>query len=144
MRRKARELAFHIIFEASYLEEEFKKDIDGQIQNYFRAHENPDIQTKEFVIHLVKGVLDKLSELDEEIAAAATNWRLDRFDRVTLNLLRLATFELKTPDQGGVQLGPEIVIDEAIELAKIYGGDDVPGFINGILDALAGLKKAKN
>lgn len=70
--------------------------------------------------------------LDAEIAAAAEHWRLERLAVVERNILRLAVAELrqgKTP--------PKVAIDEAVELARWFGGAKAPAFVNGVLDALA-------
>ena len=79
--------------------------------------------------------LDALADdaIDLVIQGAATNWRLDRMAMLDRSVLRLGTFELlHRPD-----VPVAVVIDEAVELAKAYGGDESPRFVNGILARIA-------
>jgi len=82
---------------------------------------------------LIAGVIAHRADLDREITARATNWRLERMGAVDRNLLRLCAFEIL---YGGDQVPPVAAINEAIELAKEFGDTDSPKFINGILDRL--------
>lgn len=85
-----------------------------------------------FAKELISGVTAHRSELDAVLAAHARNWRLTRMATVDRNVLRLAVFELlhsMTP--------APVVIDEAVELARRFGGERSPAFVNGILDAIA-------
>lgn len=84
-----------------------------------------------FMESLVRGTVDRMTSLDEKIAAKASNWRLDRMPAVDRNILRLAVYEMlveSTP--------PPVVIDEALEIARQFSGDDSVSFINGVLDAV--------
>lgn len=86
----------------------------------------------EFAWELVSEVCARAACLDERIAARARNWRVSRMAAVDRNILRLAAYELvhtSTP--------APVVMDEAVELARRYGSEASPGFVNGILDALA-------
>jgi N utilization substance protein B len=88
---------------------------------------------REFAWSLVSEVCAHAEELDRQIASRARNWRISRMAAVDRNVLRLGAYELAytaTP--------PAVVIDEAVELARRYGSDASPAFVNGILDALAG------
>lgn len=85
-----------------------------------------------FAKELITGVVAHRTPLDETLAAHAKNWRLERMATVDRNVLRLAVFELcysTTP--------AAVVIDEAVELARRFGGEKSPSFVNGILDAVA-------
>ena len=81
---------------------------------------------------LVSGVCAHCAQLDERIAARARNWRVSRMAAVDRNILRLGSYEL-----GYTATPSPVVIDEAVELARRFGSDASPGFVNGILDALA-------
>jgi N utilization substance protein B len=85
----------------------------------------------EFTRLLVAGVREHRGELDERITRAAANWSLDRMAATDRNLLRLGAYELL---YGGVP--PKVAIDEAVELAKRFGGAQSAQFVNGILDHL--------
>jgi N utilization substance protein B len=87
-------------------------------------------EEKAFVEHLVHGVREHLESIDDSIARASRNWRLDRMARVDRNLLRLAVFELRhSKDVPG-----RVALNEAIEIAKRFGTAESPAFVNGILD----------
>jgi N utilization substance protein B len=79
----------------------------------------------------VKGVEAERAELDRRLVAVARNWRLERMAHVDRNLLRLAAWEILF---GGTP--PAVAIDEAVELAREFGDDASPRFVNGVLDAL--------
>ena len=85
-----------------------------------------------FAKELVISVSDNLAALDAQISQHARTWRVARMAAVDRNILRVAAFELiHTPTPIGV------VLDEAVELARRFGSDASPAFVNGILDALA-------
>lgn len=86
-----------------------------------------------FAEELVDGVTAKRDELDALIAAHAEHWRVSRMAAVDRNVLRLATYELCNTGTPAA-----VVIDEAIRLARRFGEDRSPGFVNGVLDAIAG------
>lgn len=81
---------------------------------------------------LANQVIQSLNKIDQVIAKCAPEWPIDQINRVDLSVLRLAIFELiikkKEP--------PKVIIDEAVELAKEFGGESSPGFINGVLGAI--------
>lgn len=86
-----------------------------------------------FAEELVRGVADHAAEIDGILSAKASNWSLDRMALLDRALLRLGTFELlHRPD-----IPRAVTIDEAVELAKAYCGDDSPRFVNGVLAAVA-------
>ncbi len=96
------------------------------------AHFEMPEGSRAFAKELVISVSENRGCLDEEIARHARNWRVSRMAAVDRNVLRLAAFELvytETP------IG--VVLDEAVELARRFGSESSPAFVNGILDALA-------
>ena len=89
-----------------------------------------------FAKELVCGVAGAGEVIDEHLRAAARNWRLERMAVVDRNILRLATYELletSTP--------VAVVLDEAVQMAKRYGDDPSPSFVNGVLDGVARVLK---
>lgn len=78
-----------------------------------------------------KRVMAKKDELDAEIQKAATEWPIDKLNRVDLAVLRLAVYELKNSDTP-----PKVIIDEAVELAKEFGSENSPSFVNGVLGTI--------
>ena len=83
-------------------------------------------------IGMAEAVVDARARLDPELEHAADRWRLERLAVVDRNLLRLAALELES-----ATTPPKVVIDEAVRLARWFGGPKSPGFVNGILDRLA-------
>jgi len=77
----------------------------------------------------VKEIMLQVNELDSQIQAAATDWPIDKLNRIDLAILRLAVYELLVEKTQPTK----VIIDEAVELAKEYGGDSSPGFVNGAL-----------
>ena len=86
----------------------------------------------EYAQALVRGTIDHREEIDAMIRGQADNWRLERMPPVDRNILRLAIYEMLY-EQDTPKL---VVVDEAIELAKKFGGDESGQFVNGILDAV--------
>ncbi len=86
---------------------------------------------QEVVPELGKKILDNKEVLDNKIAGAAPAWPIDKLNKIDLAVLRLAVYELsftKTP--------PKVVIDESVELAKEFGSENSPSFINGVLGTI--------
>ncbi len=87
----------------------------------------------EFAKHLVAGVLEKIEAMDKLIARYAPEWPLDQMAVIDRNILRIAIYEFLASDKTPVK----VAINEAVELAKSYGSDSAPRFINGVLGSLA-------
>jgi transcription antitermination protein NusB len=81
---------------------------------------------------LVRGVSAHRAELDEILARLSQNWRVERLARVDRNVLRLALFELAHCQ---ADVPARVVINEAVELAKRFGSEEAPAFVNGLLDS---------
>jgi N utilization substance protein B len=92
-----------------------------------------DAEAQQFAAELVTGAAEHAARLDELIAGASKNWRIDRMSRVDRNILRLGACELVAFASVPVR----VVINEAIELAKRFGTAESPAFVNGVLDRVA-------
>ncbi|UFS71201.1 transcription antitermination factor NusB [Geomonas sp. RF6] len=136
IRREGRELALQALY---------SKDLDLQeggvalkrIAESFAEGEEPtlEIHSKayEFASELVHGVMANLAAIDAVIAEKSKHWSMSRMARVDLNIMRLAVFELMfRPD-----IPKNVTLNEAIEVAKKFGSEDSPAFVNGILDEVA-------
>lgn len=88
--------------------------------------------TKEFIEKTVDGVIDHIDEVDTLIKEYATNWPMEQMTLVDRNILRLGVYEMKYNEE----IPPKVAINEAIELAKAYGGPSSGKFVNGILGAM--------
>jgi len=93
---------------------------------------NASPAVRDRAIGLAEAVVGARARLDPALEQAADRWRLERLAVVDRNLLRLAALELESP-----ATPPKVVIDEAVRLARWFGGPKSPGFVNGILDRLA-------
>jgi len=87
----------------------------------------------EFASNLVHGVIQHLAQIDELIARYAPEWPLDQMAVIDRNVLRIAIYEFLI--DGGTPV--KVAINEAVELAKTYGSDSAPRFVNGVLGTLA-------
>jgi N utilization substance protein B len=90
-------------------------------------------EAKPFTRELAEGTTAHRAELDEEIAAHARGWTIDRIAPLEKNVMRVALYELHHRDDIPV----EVTLDEAVNLAKEYCGTDAPGFVNGVLGSAA-------
>lgn len=129
-RTELREKTFMLLFRADFHEGE---EMPEQIELYFDtqgvAVEGKD---REYVENKVKDILLHMTELDIDIDNASQSWELNRIDKVSLTILRLAYYEIKYEED--VPTG--VAINEAVELAKKFGQDDASVFVNGILGKL--------
>lgn len=126
-RRKARELALTALFQA-----EMNSVSPEQGFPLLCEHFEFSRMAVPYAEELVNGIADKWEEINLRIAESAVNWRVSRMSVLDRNIIRLAAYELLYRDD----VPPRVAIDEAIELAKLYCGEDSPSFINGILDAI--------
>ncbi|NQV13469.1 MAG: transcription antitermination factor NusB [Parcubacteria group bacterium] len=112
----------------------YNKD-DKQIDKFIAeniAKFAPDADDKDFVIDSIKGVLKHVGEIDELIEETAPEWPLDQITMVDRNVLRLGIYELAYTDD----IPPKVAINEAIELAKTFGGKSSGKFVNGVLGTI--------
>ncbi len=127
-RRQSRESALQVLYQI---------DMSGteprQALGLFWQCFEPPADIREFTTELVEGTYKERTRLDELIAAAADHWRIGRLPKVELNLLRMGVYELLSYPQ----IRANVTINEAIEIARLYCGDEAPTFINGVLDRVA-------
>ena len=127
VRRRARERALQFLFGLDFTRYAWDSALDDFWTN------NPSrVSVKEYATKLVRGVSENRDALDEAIIGALDRWSMERVGAVERNVLRIALFEMR--HCGDV---PEkVAINEAIEVARNYGADDAPRFVNGVLDRL--------
>ena len=135
-RRIARELAVQALYKLDMLGDTAAPGALG----LFWEHFVPDGierggDSEQFAREIVSGVEDNRARIDELIAAATEHWKMPRLSRVDLNVLRLATFELLARPE----IPAAVTLNEAIEIARRYGSEDSPAFVNGVLDHIAGV-----
>jgi len=130
-RHRSREAALQALYAADIAGEPDLARAQASLDALAEHFELP-AGAKAFAKELVLGVASHRDEIDRQISAVAHRWRLDRMAAVDRNVLRLATYEIVfagTPR--------EVVIDEAVELARRFSDEASPRFVNGVLDALA-------
>jgi N utilization substance protein B len=131
-RHRSRQRALQVLF----LWDQRKQAIDEAISSFYEtlASEEDDplrAEPDEFMEELVRGASEKATDIDRQITEKSEHWRLERMPAVDRNILRLAVYEMSA-----LQTPPPVVIDEALELARQFSGDESVSFINGVLDAL--------
>jgi len=89
---------------------------------------------KKYLEEKVEKIMAVIPELDEELDKVAEGWKTNRMGKVELTILRLAVYEMKKDEE----IPEKVAINEAVELAKKFGGDEAPAFVNGILAKLIG------
>jgi N utilization substance protein B len=92
----------------------------------------PGLEEREFTQKLVDGVMEHLKEIDQIIASYAPSWPINQITIVDRNILRIGVFELKF----STEVPPKVAINEAIELAKSFGGAASGKFVNGVLGSM--------
>lgn len=113
-RRRARELVLRALFQKDFVGESAELELPAD----------------PYAREVLEGIEAHQEEIDHLVEERAEGWRLERLYSVDRNILRLAIYELLYRED----VPPEVVIDEAVELAKKYGTERSPAFINGILD----------
>lgn len=130
-RHRSRRRALQVLFEW-----DMRRDsVDRAIAHYYDTlySEESEKQPKQdrFMEELVRGTVANSDEIDKKIEAKSEHWRLERMPVVDRNILRLAIYELTQQ-----AVPAPVIIDEALELARQFSGDESLSFINGILDAV--------
>jgi N utilization substance protein B len=131
-RHRSRQRALQVLF----LWDQRKQPVDDAIRSFYEtlSSEEDDPQPTapdEFMEELVHGTSEHASEIDSRITSKSDNWRIERMPIVDRNILRLAIYEM-----GELRTPAAVVIDEALELARQFSGDESVSFINGVLDAV--------
>ncbi len=130
-RREIRKHLFCIMFDAGFYG---KDEYDEQFDMYWDAlEETPEDDIKNEIYDKFTAIMEKCPEIDEVIDADTRGWKIERLCTADVNILRIAIYEMKWDDSVPLR----VAINEAVELAKIYGTDHSPGFINGILGSVA-------
>ena len=144
-RRELREHCFKMLFSANFYDAE---EAERQLDNYFDAPEEDETDAeghtevlhqvtleekdREYLQNRVEQIIEAIPELDAALNQVAEGWKTRRMGKVELTILRLALYEMKKDET----VPEKVAINEAVELAKRFGGSDSPAFVNGILAKL--------
>ena len=145
-RREARCHAFRIIFQFPYRENITESDIAEIKASYYEFitgdSENPSRPAErdaDYIDRVVWGVFEHRNQIDMVISNFLRDWTIDRINKADLALMRLSIYEMLC--ESDVPLG--VAVNEAVELAKEYGADESPSFINGVLGSVSREIRAK-
>jgi N utilization substance protein B len=127
-RRRARRVTLEVLYEY-----DIAQHPPGEILQRRLQANQMDTSGAEFASHLVQGTLKYMEGMDILIARYAPEWPLEQMAVIDRNILRIAIFEFVASEETPVK----VAINEAVELAKTYGSDSAPRFINGVLGTLA-------
>ena len=127
MRRKSRELALQILFQTEFTPELTISDLASLFEKKMET------SIVDYAKEIVNGVKSNRERIDTSIQEASRHWKIDRMASVDRNILRSAVYEMIYAKD---TVEHKIVINESIEIAKVYGTQDSGAFVNGILDQI--------
>ena len=139
-RHLSRSIAMQSLYEWDFFgkEGDFEKAVERNLKEF-----GPGLadENKNFIKEITKGVIEHLAEIDEIIKKTAPQWPLEQISIVDRNILRIGIYELLYGDKKAVP--PKVAINEAIELAKGFGGENSGKFVNGVLGTVYKLLEEK-
>ncbi|HEX3077530.1 MAG TPA: transcription antitermination factor NusB [Lachnospiraceae bacterium] len=129
-RREIREHLFRMLFRKEFHD---LSELDEQIVLYFEMLEEPVEKDLDYLKDKFNKILEHIDEINGLIESVTEGWKINRIGKIDLTILRLAIYEMKYDDD----VPTKVAINEAVEIAKVFGGDSSPAFINGVLAKLA-------
>ena len=130
VRSKLREHVFKMLFQIEFNDAE---DMFERLRNYFELLEDAADNDMEYIQAKYEAVAARVPEIDSMLNEIAKGWKTSRMSKVDLTVLRLAVYEMKWDED----IPEGVAINEAVELAKRFGGENSSSFVNGILGKLA-------
>lgn len=131
VRTELREHVFKMLFQVEFNRPD---EMPEHLRLYFESLEHATDRDQEYIRTKYEKVIPLIPEIDALINAKSTDWKTKRMNKVDLAILRLAVYEMKwDPD-----IPTGVAINEAVELAKRFSGEESPAFVNGVLGRLAG------
>lgn len=127
IRRIAREVVLQSLFQIDFANTEAEAALEASLAEH---QEKEAAKAKPYAEKTLQGVLANLAEIDAKLGEYAIDWTVERMSATDRNILRIAVYEMMYADE---KLVPSIAINEAVEIAKMYGTEESPKFINGIL-----------
>jgi len=129
-RREIREHLFRMLFRKDFHE---VTELNEQIDLYFDSLKEPREDELHYLKERFQNIMEKIPDIDTILAEASSGWKLNRMGKVDLTIMRLAIYEIKYDKD----IPTKVAINEAVEIAKIFGGDSSGSFVNGVLAKLA-------
>ena len=134
IRSKQREHIFKMLFQIEFNDE---ADMPEHLKYYFETLDNATEAEKVYIQNKYEAAARLVPEIDVLLNENTKGWKTSRMNKVDLTILRLAVYEMKWDED----IPERVAINEAVELAKKFGGDDSPSFVNGVLGRLARREK---
>lgn len=129
-RRELRTHTFKLLYRSFFYDSE---EMKAQEDLFFNDSElQIDVFDTEYVRNRVNAIIEKIDEIDAAIDSKTDNWKVNRMNYVDLTIIRLAYYEINYDDD----IPMAVAINEAVDLAKIYGGEESSSFVNGVLAKL--------
>ena len=125
-RHTIRKHIFSMLFRVEFHDSD---ELQSQDELYMDSIEKITDKEREYMETKTNKIIERLPELDARLEAASEGWKISRMGKVELTILRLALYEILFDEE----IPTNVAIDEAVELAKTYGGDTAPAFVNGVL-----------
>ena len=125
-RRELREQIFKMLFRIEFHE---GMEMEEQMQLFLEEEEEISKEDSEYIRNKYENIVEHLEEIDASVNEKAKGWKTSRMAKVELSLIRLAVYEIQYDED----IPAGVAINEAVELAKKYGADSSPAFINGVL-----------
>ena len=132
-RREQRECIFQLLFRVEFnRQEEMPEQADLYLDD-IREEQTVQEKDESYILAKYSRIVEELPKIDAILDEASKGWKISRMGKVELMVLRLAVYEMKFDED----IPEKVAINEAVELARKFGGDDAPAFINGVLAKLA-------
>jgi len=128
-RREMREHVFLMLFRKDF---HGVNELSEQVELYISELNKPSVEEYAYLTGRFNAIVENLESIDAILSEASSGWKLNRMGKVDLTILRLAVYEMRFDEDIPVK----VAINEAVELSKKFGGDESPGFINGVLAKL--------
>lgn len=131
-RRELREEIFKLLFMVEFYS---KEEMEEQVKSYFEDFPEKEVSEEDhaYIETKYENVCAVLPEIDRILEESSKGWKLSRMGKAELTILRLAVYEMKYDED--IPVG--VAINEAVELSKVFGGEDAPSFVNGVLAKIA-------
>ena len=130
-RHRSRQRALQVLYQCDLRKQPVEDAISSFYDTLYSEEGEPSPERDDFMEELAKGTSAMAGEIDHQIAVKAENWKLERMPTVDRNILRMAIYEMSRKETPAA-----VVIDEALELARQFSGEESISFINGVLDAV--------
>ena len=132
-RRELREHIFQLLFRVEFNEQDEMAEQVSLYVDDMKEEEIVEPKDETYIEEKYKKIVEKLPEIDELLEKYSKGWKLSRMNKVDLTILRLGVYEMKYDED----IPERVAINEAVELAKKFGGDKSPAFVNAVLAKLS-------